>query len=89
MERYAMKRLQPQNVPNTIWVTLNLLRNLDSICLLGTVHLEILYLYLNADLFFFLQGAVGESFHWTTGIKNPTENFFVNNRVRHFEVTIT
>lgn len=28
------------------------LRNLDSICLLGTVHLEILYLHLNADLLF-------------------------------------
>lgn len=27
------------------------LRNLDSICLLGTVHLETLYLHLNADLF--------------------------------------
>lgn len=28
------------------------LRKLDSICLLGTVHLEILYLHLNADLLF-------------------------------------
>lgn len=28
------------------------LRNLDSICLAGTVHLEILYLHLNADLQF-------------------------------------
>lgn len=37
------------------------LRNLDGICLEGTVHLEILYLHLNADLSF-LQGAVGESF---------------------------
>lgn len=28
------------------------LRNLDSICLLGIVHLEILYLHLNADILF-------------------------------------